>query len=423
MASAVWGEESYKGKVMFIISFGCAKAATNLIVGPLADWYGRRVTLIAGMILGLPVPIVVLFAQSWSLVVVVNVLFGVSQGLIGSSLIFMMVDVFGLSAKGTAVGISECTIYSSVATVSIAAAALADAYGYRPIPFLIGALVGAIGLAASFLVTDTMDLVAAQQAAATGATLDAAHDAGFVEEVPLAEMGSIDPATSAETGLIPVSHANANANANASAIASSPTVTRAILGLATNRNFILVAVCGLVSKGQDAVIWGLAPEFLETRHGLSLAATGLIIGLYTGAWGLSQLAFGSLSDTYGRKLFLTGGMAANTVAILLFVATPDLTPWLPLRIILWSLSMVLLGIGTASIYPTMQAAAADEVEPAWRGSSLGIYRAIRDFGLAVGALSVSSVADAVGLEWSFVALAVVVGLVGASIAFGYVNRS
>ena len=417
MASAVWGQDSFKAKVLFIVTFGCAKAATNLAAGPLADRFGRRKTLILGMALGLPVPLVVLFANSWSLIVAVNILFGASQGFIGSSLIFMMVDTFGVAAKGAAVGASEMTIYSSVAAVSVIAAALAQKYGYRPIPFLLGAVVSAIGLAVAFLVKDTMDLVQQQQDAAHGGGGRGRDEGGERDEVRLLEEVQVADAVGGVDNLDEL-----DVGAPMHVIVTSDSAFQAMVRLLVNRNFVLTTLCGMTDKGKDAVIWGLAPDYL-LGQGLSLAATGGIISCYTGAWGISQLGFGGLSDTFGRKLFLTLGLALNTVGLLLFVAVPEMTFWYPARVLLWSLSMLILGVGTASIYPTMQAAAADEVEPAYRGSSLGIYRAFRDFGLAVGALSVSSVADAFGLAWSFFVLACVVGCVFVGMVVGFTPRA
>ena len=416
MAEPEWGQGSYKAKTLFIVSFGVAKAAMNLVSGPSADRVGRKTTLILGFALGLPVPLVIIFANSWDLVIAINVVFGASQGLIGSSLIFMMIDVFGSASKGSAVGLCECTIYTTVSIVSAAASELADAYGYRPIPFIIGAVLGAIGLIGAFFVVDTMDLVKSQQAqqvAVVGNEGDA-----LLLHPPSNPSNPSNPNNS----LVDVDISDAESIIMGRSKVGSATLGQALWALACNSNFVLIAISGLLDKTKDAVIWGLAPEFLKENHGISVSTTGAILACYTAVWGVSQLFLGSLTDKYGRKTFLVGGFLLNAVSLVSFVITPMYISTFWERVFVWTLCSVCLGFGTAAIYPTMQAAAADEVEPAFRASSLGLYRCTRDLGYAVGALSSSAVADAFGLDWSFAGLAGLLFLLSVALLIIYRNR-
>ncbi|KNC51404.1 major facilitator superfamily transporter MFS_1 [Thecamonas trahens ATCC 50062] len=413
MASSVWGQDSYKAKTMFIVSFGLAKALMNVVSGQLADRFGRKLTLVIGFVFGLPVPLVILFTNSWDLVVAVNVLFGMSQGLIGSSLIFMVIDLFGVERKGLAVGICEALIYSTVSVMSAVASEIADKHGYRPVPFIIGAVVGGLGLLSSAFVIDTMDLVRAQQANTAGNA--AASDALLLEsgaKVEPVTYGGVDNGDAAALDDVLAGESRL----------PSRSATEAIIRLATNPNFVLVALAGLMDKCKDSILWGLAPEFLEENHNVSIATTGIVLALYPAVWGGTQLFLGGATDRLGRRLFLALGFATNAIALGAFVLIPMIHISYSERIILWSLCAVLLGFGTAAVYPTMQAAAADEVEPAWRASSLGIYRCVRDFGYAVGALSAGGVADAFGLDWSIGGLASLLFLLALALAIFYRNR-
>ena len=59
----------------------------------------------------------------------------------------------------------------------------------------------------------------------------------------------------------------------------------------------------------------------------------------------------------------------------------------------WTLEAGLIGIGMAMLYPTLGAAVADFSPAKQRGTLLGVYRFWRDFGYAVGALTMGLVAQ------------------------------
>src|SRR5687768_2000955 len=69
VAAREFGIASTTAAVSFIATFGLTKALTNLAAGRLVDRRGRRVALIAGWLIALPVPLLILWAPSWSWIV------------------------------------------------------------------------------------------------------------------------------------------------------------------------------------------------------------------------------------------------------------------------------------------------------------------------------------------------------------------
>ena len=162
---------------------------------------------------------------------------------------------------------------------------------------------------------------------------------------------------------------------------------------------------GLVNNLNDGLAWGLLP-LLFVRGGLPVGQVGLLAALYPAVWGLGQLLTGPLSDRLGRKPLITGGMLVQAVAL---AGTALAGSFLP-----WAASAILLGIGTAMVYPTLLAAISDVAHPSWRATAVGVYRLWRDAGFAVGALLAGLVADLAGLDaavWVIAALTAASGLV------------
>lgn len=336
----------------FILAFGLAKAACNLLAGPLADSLGRRRVLVAGWLIGLPVPLVVGFAPAWSWIVAANVLLGINQGLTWTMTLAMKVDLAGPERRGLAVGFNEFSGYFALGLAAWGSTAVAAMYGPRPAPFTIGIVAALLGLALSAL---------------------------FVRET-----GSY---VHAEAGRVPRS-----ADTGRSFAAVFYRVTW------RDRGLFACSQAGLVNNLNDALAWGMLPLFFAAR-GLSLAEIGLLAAAYPAVWSVSQLATGPLSDRVGRKLPIVGGLALQGLFLLGTAQSDALGPWLACA--------VGYGLGTALVYPTLIAAVADAAHPTERASALGVYRFWRDSGYAVGALAAGVVADAMGLDATILVIAAI----------------
>ncbi len=328
----------------FIVVFGLVKAATNYAAGRLSDRFGRKQLLVAGWLVAAPVPFLLMWATSWSVVLAANVLLGVSQGLTWSITVIMKIDLVGPQRRGLAMGLNEFAGYIAVAAAALATGYIATSYGLRPAPFYLGIGFVAAGLVLSlFLVRDTRS--------------HAAHEA--------ATMFSGLPGNRLSQGEI---------------------FLRTSI---TDRNLSAVSQAGLVNNLNDGMVWGLFPLFYAAA-GLSLYRIGWLAALYPAVWGLSQLLTGALSDRWGRKWLIAGGMWIQAVGIAVVVmsqATPG-----------FALGSVLLGLGTAMVYPTLLATIGDVAHPSWRASAVGVYRLWRDFGYAAGAILAGVTADAFGLR-------------------------
>jgi MFS family permease len=338
----------------FIIAFGLAKAATDLAAGALTARFRRKQLLLAGWLIGVPVPFVLAWAPAWGWIVAANVLLGVNQGLTWSMTVNMKIDLVGPSRRGFATGINEAAGYGAVGVTALLTGYLASVYGLRPVPELIGVVFVAAGLALSLMARDTAGHVALE-----------------------------------------VAHHRANRPAE-TALTFSETFTRTSW---SDRSLRGISQAGLVNNLNDGLSWGVFP-LLFTDHGLGLAAVGLIKGVYPLLWGLGQVPSGHASDRIGRKPLIVAGMMLQSVA---FVLALVLLHW-PLAAGI--ISAVVLGIGTAMVYPTLIAAVSDHAAPTWRAKALGTYRFWRDMGYAAGGLIAGILADAAGLNAAVIAAAV-----------------
>jgi MFS family permease len=345
LADRTFGLSGYTAALTFIAAFGVVKAVTNFFAGTLADRFGRKPVLVAGWLIALPVPAMLIWAPSWWLVVAANVLLGINQGLTWSTTVNMKIDLVGPARRGLAMGLNEAAGYGAVAITALATGWLAAAYGLRPAPFLLGAIYIALGLGLSTLaVRETRGH--AQLEAATHVAPDAALHAGLS--------------------------------------------TRQVAVLTSFREKALSAAsqAGMVNNLNDGLAWGLFP-LLFAAHGLAVGQIGALAALYPAVWGAGQLVTGALSDRWGRKWLIAAGMWIQAAALgLMALGTTFGT---------WSFAAVLLGAGTAMVYPTLLAAIGDVAHPAWRARSVGVYRLWRDGGFAVGALLAGVVADAFGI--------------------------
>ncbi|HXW05939.1 MAG TPA: MFS transporter [Vicinamibacterales bacterium] len=332
----------------FIITFGLIKACVNLVSGLLADRYTRKTVLVAGWVIGLPVPFMLAYGPSWAWIVGANVLLGVSQGLAWSMTVNMKIDLVGPGRRGFAMGLNEAAGYGALGLTALATGYVAARYGLRPEPFYFGIVYSALGLVLSVcLVRDTRG----------HARLEAsAHPAS--EPIDRPSMAHVVAETSWR-----------------------------------NRTLFSASQAGLVNNLNDGMSWGVFP-LLFIANGVSLEGVGLIKAVYPAIWGAGQLVTGSLADRVGRKPLIVWGMlvqAAGHAVIGLGLAAPLLSGLV---------GSVLLGLGTAMVYPALLAAVGDVAHPAWRATSVGVYRFWRDLGYAVGALMAGVVAAVLGLVWA-----------------------
>jgi MFS family permease len=366
LAEAEFGLASKSAALSFIATFGAVKAVTNLFAGRLSDVYGRRKVLLAGWLVGLPVPFLVIWAPSWSWIVFANVLLGVNQGLAWSTTVIMKIDLVGPKQRGLAMGLNEFAGYLAVAVTALATGYLAQAYGLRPEPFYLGIVCAAAGLALTLLfVGETQDHVMRE-----------AVDAGAPSDPSVGGAG--------------------------------PT-TREIFARVSWRDPALASAsqAGLVNNLNDGLAWGLVPLFFAAA-GLGVAQIGVLSFTYPAVWGLLQLVTGALSDRWGRKWLIAGGMLVQGAALTAIALVHGFWPWVA--------AAALLGAGTAMVYPTLLAAVSDVAHPHWRGSAVGVYRLWRDSGYVVGALLAGGLADRFGMAWAIGSVALLTFASGMAVA-------
>ncbi|GAB5547067.1 MAG: MFS transporter [Sandaracinaceae bacterium] len=344
----------------FIVVFGVTKALTNYFAGRLSDAYGRKIVLIAGWLVALPVPWLLMWAPTWSWVLFANALLGISQGLTWSTTVIMKIDLAGPKNRGLAMGLNEFAGYFAVAGAALATGYIASHWSLRPEPFYLGVGCALIGLALSAtLVRETRGHVDTEAALAGGVPPE-----GLPSQRQVFFRTSLfDPDLSS------------------------------------------VSQAGLVNNLNDGMAWGLFPLFFAAA-GMSLAQIGWLAAIYPGVWGIGQLFTGALSDRVGRKGLIVLGMWTQAIGIVVITLSDDF----------WGFAAgaALLGAGTAMVYPTLLAAIGDVAHPAWRASSVGVYRLWRDLGYAFGALVAGVIADSLGLHaslWAIAALTFASGVV------------
>lgn len=337
-ASEVFGLESQVAILSFIVAFGISKAAANYFSGKLANRLGRKNLLIGGWIIALPVPLILAYTGSWSWVIASNILLGISQGLTWSSTVVMKIDLVGERDRGFAMGLNEFAGYFAVGIFAFLSGYLAQKFGIRPYPFLLGEVIVIMGLLLSiFLVKDTRKHVEQESQSYSNVNLK-----GVFWETSF-----------------------------------------------RNKTLSSITQAGLVNNLNDGMIWGLLPVLLVSLH-YELDQVGLIAAIYPTVWGISQLFTGKMADMYSKKKLLFWGMLIQGIAILVL-------PFAPGSMLLILLS-VGLGIGTAIVYPTFLAAIAAATTPLQRAESIGTFRLWRDLGYAIGAVLSGITADFFGIK-------------------------
>ena len=345
LAEREFGLTGYTFIFTYVVAFGIAKAAANYFAGTWSDRYGRKPVLIAGWLVAVPVPLMLIWAPDWGWVVAANVLLGVNQGLTWSTTVIMKIDLVGPQQRGLAMGLNEAAGYGAVALTSLAAGYLAAQHGLRPAPFLLGVSYTALALGLSTLaVRETRDHARAEAAG----------------HVPRAD------------GL----HDHLHGELSTRAVFTQTSFLERALSAASQ--------AGLVNNLNFGLSWGLFPLLFATA-GLPVGQIGVLVALYPAVWGIGQLVTGALSDRWGRKHLISAGMLVQATALVVIARSDSFAPW--------AVGTMLLGAGTAMVYPTLLAAIGDVAHPTWRGRAVGIYRVWRDLGYAVGALMGGVVAD------------------------------
>ncbi len=362
LAEEEFGLASRTAILAFILTFGLVKALANLAAGGLGDRWGRKWVLVAGWVVGLPVPLLLIWAPSWNWVLWANVLLGINQGLCWSTTVIMKIDLVGPRQRGLAMGLNEFAGYVAVSLSALATGYLAATYALRPHPFYLG-----IGFALAGLVLSLF----------------------FVQETQ--------------------SHARREAQLRGGGVeAPRPSFAQVLLLTSwKDRALFAASQAGMVNNLNDSMVWGLLPLFLA-RAGLGVERIGVVAAVYPGVWGMGQLVTGALSDRWGRKPLIVGGLWVQAMGIALVLAVR--------RFELWVVAAGLMGLGTALVYPTLLAAISDVAHPEWRGSAVGVYRLWRDGGYAVGALLSGLLADALDMSWAIGAIAALTGLSGLVVA-------
>ena len=342
LAESTFGLTGYTVLFTYVLAFGLTKAGTNYLAGTWSDRFGRKPVLVVGWLLAIPVPLLLIWAPSWGWVVAANVLLGASQGLTWSTTVVMKIDLVGPRQRGLAMGLNEAAGYGAVAVTAWLAGYLAAHHGLRPAPFLLGLSYALIGLGLSVvLVRETRDYARLE-----------ARDSPVTTPMPsnreiFLRISITEPALSAASQA----------------------------GLVNNLNF--------------GLSWGLFPLLFDSA-GLPVDRVGLLVAVYPAVWGAAQIVTGALSDRWGRKNLITGGMLTQAAALVWIATAEGFAGWLA--------GAALLGAGTAMVYPTLLAVIGDVAQPLWRARAVGVYRLWRDGGYAVGAVVGGVAADLWGLR-------------------------
>ena len=324
----------------FIIVFGIVKAITNYYTGVLANRFGRKNLLTLGWIFALPIPLILIFATSWSWIILANVLLGINQGLTWSSTVVMKIDLVGEKNRGLAMGLNESAGYLAVGIVAFFTAWIASEYGLRPYPFYLGISFAVLGLLASWLLVK-----------------DTVHHVNL--ETNTSEIKKLDNIFHQTTW--------------------------------KHKSLSSISQAGLVNNLNDGMVWGLFPILLAMKN-FELQDIGKIVAIYPIVWGAGQLITGTLADHLNKKNMLFWGMLIQGLALLFMISA---TTFIQFAII-----SIILGLGTAIVYPTFLVAISDYVHPLQRAESIGTFRLWRDLGYAIGALLTGILADSLGPNWA-----------------------
>ena len=356
LAEAEFGLTSATASVSFLAAFGFTKALANFLAGDLAGHMKLRRILILAWGFGIPVPLLLMWSPSWSWIVFANLLLGINQGLAWSTTQIMKIELVGPDGRGLVLGLNEFAGYVAVAVAALGGAYLAAAYGPRPVPYLIALVAGMLGLAV---------------------TIFAVRDTGRHAELER-QLAATAPGGTAPPEL------------------PSGRVARLWNGSWSNRALFAANQAGFLNNFKEGVTWALLPIYFAAQ-GLSVRRIGWIAAMYPAVWGVAQLGTGWLSDRAGRRGLIVGGLLIQAAALMGFATLSGFVPW--------TTAAVLLGFGTAAVYPTLIAQVGDLVGPETRAGAVGLYRLWRDFGYVVGALVAGLLTDLLGFQPTVVVIA------------------
>lgn len=359
LADAEFGIASKAATLAFIATFGITKAGVNFFAGTLSERLGRKRLLVAGWLIGIPVPLILIGAPTWSWVLAANVLLGMNQALTWSMTVVMKVDLATPRTFGLVIGWNEFAGYAGMAVTAAITGGIATSYGLRPAPFALGVILAVVGLILSLMARETR---------------------------PSGERAASGP---------PLSMGRAFAR-----------------GTWADPRLSSASLAGLATNLKDGALWGLLPLLLAAE-GLSVAEVGVVVGTYPLVWAVSQLVFGPMSDRLGRRGLICGGLVTQGVGVVLFTLGGSLSVHLS--------GAFVVGIGTGMVYPVLLAFVSDHAEVHARASALGVYRLWRDSGYAVGALGAGLAADRIGLAGSLAGTACV--MLMASCVFALAGRA
>ncbi|MDI6050198.1 MFS transporter [Flavobacterium sp. XS2P24] len=346
-AEIEFGIASKTAILSFITAFGITKAITNYFTGKLANRFGRKNLLLFGWALAIPIPFILIYAETWNWVIFANILLGISQGLTWSSTVVMKIDLVGEKDRGLAMGLNEFAGYFAVGLVAFLSGYIAQKYGITPYPFYLGIGISIIGfLLTLFFVKDTRVFV---------------HQENTTNKTEKLENIFLETTFK-------------------------------------NKTLSAVTQAGLVNNLNDGMIWGLLPIVLLSLN-YDSENIGVITAIYPTVWGFGQLITGKMSDIYSKKKMLFWGMLVQGIAIL----------FIPFSTEMYQLATIsaLLGFGTALVYPTFLSAIAQATNPTQRAESIGTFRLWRDLGYAIGAIISGITADLFGVNYAIILIGII----------------
>lgn len=341
-AELEFGMASNSAILSFITAFGITKAITNYFTGKLSNKLGRRNLLIIGWLFAIPIPFLLIYAPTWNWVILANIFLGISQGLTWSTTVVMKIDLVGEKNRGFAMGLNEFAGYLAVGIVAFLSGLIANQYGITPYTFYIGIFISISGLFLTLiLIKDTRSFV---------------NKENYNNQVKPLKNTFLDTTFKHKT-LSSVSQA------------------------------------GLVNNLNDGMIWGLLPILLIALE-FNIEKIGILTAIYPTIWGIGQLFTGKMSDLYSKKLMLFWGMFLQGIAIIIIAFSSSF-------IAIASISVV-LGLGTALVYPTFLSTIAEVTTPKQRAESIGVFRLWRDLGYAFGAIISGIIADLLSVQYAII---------------------
>jgi len=352
-----WAVSETEAALLMVGVFGLSKAIANLFTGNLISEIGRKRTLLLGWAMALQAPLILLNSGDSAFIILANIALGLSQGFTWSTTVIMKIDIVGLKHRGTAMGLNESAGYVAVGLSSAIAAYYAETSGLiAPILYTAMGIVLVASLITVFILPET------QPWAALEARTEAAHQDSHAERIFHKTTWS-------------------------------------------NPSLRTITWTGVVNNANDGVLWAVLPSLLLAR-GESLTTVGILTGIHAAVWGLGQLFTGPLSNNGKIRNLLWWGMSIQGIA-LIFIGNSS-TYWLP---------YILLGLGTAMVYPTFLVGISNHSHPTWRPKALSTYRFWRDMGYVFGAIIGYLALQVHAPATAFTGIAIITLLAGTMVRF------